>query len=238
MWRSGNWTGPVVRQFDSSYLTPAPFYLVVARRMLRSMTDELADSALMLRYRDGDGDAFEVLYARHRSSLYRFLLRQSGDQQSCEDIFQETWSKVIRARHNYRPDAQFSTYLYRIARNSLIDHYRRVGRQSGLVSENEAAVPEPVAQTDDPVRAAEQRDQRELILAALDRISDAQREVFLLREEAGCSLAEIAAITGVGHETVKSRLRYALLKLRSSLPKDAEWRAEGTTDIDESPDER
>ena len=205
--------------------------------MLRGMTDELADSALMLRYRDGDGKAFEVLYGRHRQQLFRFLLRQLGDQQSCEDIFQETWSKVIRARHTYRADAKFSTYLYRIARNSLIDHYRRIGRSSGLISENDATVAEPAAQTDDPVQAAEQDDRRALIVAALAKLPDEQREAFLLREEGGFSLAEIAAITGVGHETVKSRLRYALVKLRDTLRKDENLNAERNSGIDESRNE-
>ncbi len=217
-----------------SHLALAPFYLQWPERMLRWMAEELADSALMLRYRGGDSNAFEMLYERHRLPLFRFLLRQLGDQQVAEDIFQETWSKVIRARHNYRPQAKFSTYLYRIARNSLIDHYRRTGRQSGLITANADAVPEAAAHTDDPVTAAERADQRALILAALAAIPDEQREVFLLREEAGLSLAEIAETTGVGQETVKSRLRYALVKLRSSLPRDDGSSSGSTDETDES----
>jgi len=209
-----------------SYLVLVPFYLPLPQRMLRQMVNKLADSALMLRYKAGDSDAFETLYNRHRLPLYRFLARQLSEQQSCEDLFQEVWSKVIQARQNYRADAKFTTYLYRIARNCLIDHYRRVGRQPEILSESDSATPEVVAATGDPLRKAEQADDRAAILVALTSIPYEQREVFLLREEAGFSLAEIATITGVGHETVKSRLRYALMKLRDGMNSTAESNAE------------
>jgi RNA polymerase sigma-70 factor (ECF subfamily) len=215
--RNDSCIGPATGRLANWRPVPAPFYLQLTARMLRPMRDELADSELMLRYRDGDKAAFEELYERHRLPLYRFLFRQLGNEQSCDDVFQEVWSKVIRARHNYRASARFTTYLYRIARNSLIDHFRRAGKHSVAISDARDDVPEAAAATGDPAAAAERSDQREALLAALAQLPDEQREAFLLREEAGCGLAEIAEITGVGHETVKSRLRYALLKLRKSL---------------------
>ena len=191
--------------------------------MLRQMADHPADSALMLRYRDGDAEAFDTLYERHRLSLFRFLARQTSDQQSCEDIYQEVWSKVIRARHDYRASAKFSTYLYRIARNCLIDHYRRVGRTPDTQSTNESATPELQAGTPDPADATEHIEWRVALFTALAQLPDEQREVFLLHEQVGLELAEIAEITGVGGETVKSRLRYARQKLRTDPNLSAQW---------------
>lgn len=185
--------------------------------MLRRMTVELNDTALMLRYCDGDMAAFETLYARHRGPLFRFILRQSGSHALAEDLFQETWSRIVRARSSYRPSAKFTTYLYRIARNCLIDQYRRAGAQAAVVVDQPTAAAESVAVTDDPVAAAEADDSRALLLQLLAQLPPEQREVFLLRAEAGFTVAEIGALTNTPPETVKSRLRYALTKLRNGV---------------------
>jgi RNA polymerase sigma-70 factor (ECF subfamily) len=181
------------------------------------MAVELDDRALMLRYRDGDVTAFETLYQRHRGPLYRFLLNQSRDIQAAEDIFQEVWSRIIRSRDRYRPAAKFATYMYHIARNCFLDHVRRSGRQPVLVSIDDDPPEELVAGSDNPEAAAENSNTRTYLRAALDRLPPEQREAFLLREEAGLTLEEIGQVTGVGQETAKSRLRYAIVKLRSSL---------------------
>jgi len=186
--------------------------------MLLRMTAELNDTALMLRYQDGDMAAFETLYKRHRGPLFRFLLHQIGNRQFAEDVFQEVWSRVIRSRKNYRPNAKFTTYIYHIARNCAVDHYRRKGRQENIISEGDDGVAEPVAGTGNPVAAAVNRDMRNALSTALSELPVEQREAFLLREESGLSLDEIATVTRVGKETVKSRLRYALGKLRQCLP--------------------
>ena len=186
--------------------------------MLVSMAVELDDRALMLRYRDGDVTAFETLYQRHRGPLYRFLLNQSRDIQAAEDIFQEVWSRIIRSRERYRPAAKFATYMYHIARNCFLDHVRRSGRQPVLVSIDDNPSEELVAGSDNPEAAAETSNTRTYLRAALDRLPPEQREAFLLREEAGLTLEEIGQVTGVGQETAKSRLRYAIVKLRNSLP--------------------
>ena len=105
-------------QFSSLY---GPVGVAYARRM----GSPLDDAALMLRYRDGDVAAFEMLYRRHKDSLYRYLLRLSTNRDTAEDLFQEAWGKIIKARANYRPTARFSTYLFRVAHNCFIDHVRR-----------------------------------------------------------------------------------------------------------------
>jgi RNA polymerase sigma-70 factor (ECF subfamily) len=181
------------------------------------MSVELDDSALMLRYRDGDVAAFETLYERHRGPLFRFLQRQAGDTHAAEDIFQEVWSRIIRSRTKYLPAAKFSTFMYHIGRNCLIDHYRRSGRQPSLVSIDDDPPVELTASGADPVQNAETADLRVSLQTALSDLPPDQREAFLLREEAGLSLEEISQVTGVGRETVKSRLRYAVGKLRQNL---------------------
>lgn len=177
---------------------------------------ELDDTALMLRYKDGDVAAFEKLYGRHRGPLFRFLLRQAGSQELAEDLFQEVWSKIIRNRENYRPTARFTTYMYHIARNCTVDLYRRLGRNREI-SAADASVPEPVAPTGNPVKIAAAADTARALVDALNSLRAEQREAFLLKEEGGLSLQEIADVTGVGRETVKSRLRYALGALQKSL---------------------
>jgi len=182
------------------------------------MAAELNDTALMLRYQDGDMAAFETLYNRHRGPLFRFLLRQIGNQQFAEDVYQEVWSRIIRNSKKYRPTAKFTTYIYHIARNCSVDHYRRMSKQRNMVAEGDDGTQEPVAKTGNPVTAASNRDTRNALSAALNELPVEQREAFLLKEESGLSLDEIATVTSVSRETVKSRLRYALRKLRQCLP--------------------
>lgn len=198
--------------------------------MLIRMAVELDDRALMLRYKDGDVAAFETLYQRHRGPLYRFLLNQSQDTQAAEDIFQEVWSRIIRSRDRYRPAAKFATYMYHIARNCFLDHVRHSGRQPVLVSIDDDPPVELVAVTNNPEAAAENSNASVYIQAALDGLPPEQREAFLLREEAGLTLEEIGQVTGVGRETVKSRLRYAVAKLRKSLPVEVANPLTGTDD--------
>jgi len=156
------------------------------------MAVELNDTALMLRYRDGDMTAFETLYGRHKGSLFGFLVRQIGNRQYAEDVFQEVWSRIIRNRDKYQANAKFTTYLYHIARNCSIDHYRRMQKRDDDISEQDAAVPEAQAKDGDPVTTAETGELRFAIVGALRNLPDDQREAFLMKEESGLSLEEIA----------------------------------------------
>lgn len=178
------------------------------------MGTEVTDSALMLRYRDGDVAAFERLYRRHNDALYRYLLRHCGQPAAAEDVFQDVWSKIIRARDTYRPTAKFTTFLYRVAHNCFIDHVRRNKRHA-----QEARLdPDNQADPADSVElSAERCLARRRLEHALRDLPDEQRDVFLLREEAGLGLDDIAAVTGCNRETAKSRLRYATDKLRAAI---------------------
>lgn len=172
------------------------------------------DGALMLRYRDGDAAAFEMLYRRHKDSVYRYLLRLSGHRDAADDVFQDVWGKIIRARGRYRPTARFTTFLYRVAHNCFIDHVRRNKRYAQAIEFVPDRHPDP---GETPDILAERALAKRRLDAALAALPDEQRDVFLLRTEAGLDLEQIAKITETKRETVKSRLRYAMHKLRKSL---------------------
>lgn len=171
---------------------------------------EAPDEELMLAYRDGDAGAFETLYARHRGALYRFVLRSLKDRAVAEELFQEAWIRVIEARERYAPSAKFTTWLYTIAHNLLVDHWRRKGLT--LVELNDEH-PSP----DNPAKQAEARQAAARFLQVLEELPPAQREAFLLYEEGGMTVAEIAAATGTNEEAAKSRLRYAVAKLKAAV---------------------
>jgi RNA polymerase sigma-70 factor, ECF subfamily len=200
--------------------TAQPFRPTRAPRRVASMA-EVDDGELMLRYAGGDLRAFEALYRRHRSPLYRYLSRHTRDPEVANDIFQEVWSRVISSRSRYEPRAKFSTFLYRIAHNCFIDHCRRSSSRqdrANVSSEDfdlEKMLPAPVA--DLPDTRAEHAQTLTRYRQALASLPSEQRDTFLLYEESGLTLEEVGTITGVSMETAKSRLRYALSKLRNAM---------------------
>ena len=180
------------------------------------------DGELMLRYARGDMRAFETLYRRHRSALYRYLVRQAHNTETANDLFQEVWSKVIASRERYEPRAQFRTFLYRIAQNCFIDYCRRASvRNESNGSDDSWESHLPASEQDRPDTRAEQAQLTARYRAALAALPNEQRDVFLLYES-GLSLEEIATLSAVGAETAKSRLRYAVAKLRATLAPLAE----------------
>lgn len=189
------------------------------------MLDEMSDEALMLAYREGDAAAFEALYRRWRGRLYRYLLRQCGNAAQADELFQDIWLKIVGARRGYEVAAKFSTWLFRIAHNRLIDHYRTQGRAAlvSLVSYDDdpadadrvAAL--PAAASSQPEAIIERKALAHELVRHIEALPAAQRETFLLSEEGELTLEEIAAATGVNRETAKSRLRYAVNKLRAAL---------------------
>jgi RNA polymerase sigma-70 factor (ECF subfamily) len=186
------------------------------------MRNEVADEQLMERYRDGDAGAFDVLYHRHKGGLYRYLFRLCKDKSVAEELFQEVWSNLIRSRERYLPSAKFSTFLYQVAHNRLIDHIRQKPELAlSLDAEDEdndclADFIQADSGTQ-PEIMVERKRMVECLVVQIEALPTLQREAFLLREEAGLSLEEIALATGVTQETAKSRLRYAVAKLRDGL---------------------
>ncbi|HQW80685.1 MAG TPA: RNA polymerase sigma factor [Pseudomonadota bacterium] len=178
---------------------------------------ERSDEELMLAYASGDARAFEALYSRHRGPLFRFLLRGIKRRELADELFQEVWGRVVQARTRYRVEAKFSTWLLQIAHNLVIDQYRRERPEdNGETAENAFRVAEN-DEHERPDRVLSDFEQSRRLQDALAELPADQRGAFLLRVENGLGIEEIGEVMGVGRETAKSRLRYALEKLRVSL---------------------
>jgi RNA polymerase sigma-70 factor (ECF subfamily) len=199
---------------------------VDTRRMMGAAptpaSDE-SDESQMLAYACGSTEAFERLYARHRGGTYRYLLRHTGNRATAEELHQEVWLKVVRARDAWSPQARFTTWLYTIARNGLVDHWR-ARRGTRFVSLDDEGVESAVeaalihgGEEAGPLSMTMHVESGQRLVAALEAIPPAQRDAFLLHVEGGMALRDIAALSGASIETVKSRLRYAYGRLRTAL---------------------
>lgn len=177
---------------------------------------ELADSDedLMLRYAAGEAAAFDALYGRYRVRLLRYLVRLVGQTAVAEELYQDTWSRVIDARARYAPNARFAAWLFRIAHHLAIDHLRRL---HPTVNADDVLVGFPGLPEDDPALALDQAEQMERLAGLVEALPTEQKAVLLMRAEGDLTLEEIAVTVGTGRETIKSRLRYALAKLREGL---------------------
>lgn len=186
------------------------------------------DEALMLRYARGAAAAFDMLYERHRGGVYRYVLRHCGNAHVADEIFQDVWLNVIRTRATYAPTSRFSAWLYTLAHNRLVDHWRTTGHVDTVSIDDDDRVSDvvmalPATRADEPENRAEHRDFAAQLRTALTKIPPLQRDALLLQHESGLSLLEIATLTGVGVETVKSRLRYAITRLREELGALRAW---------------
>ena len=199
--------------------------VAAAQRLAHTLVAMPADSTasdedLMERYRDGDAGAFDLLYARHKGGVYRYMLRQCGDRDIAEELYQDVWMNLIRARDGYTVTAKFTTWLYRLAHNRLIDYYR--SRSGGVpvsfdAEDGPALDNVPAARADDPAVSVDIKQQAGRLLQLIEALPESQREAFLLQQESDMSIEDIAQATGVNRETAKSRLRYALSRLRAGM---------------------
>jgi RNA polymerase sigma-70 factor (ECF subfamily) len=184
-----------------------------------------SDEEMMLLYQKGDEQAFEALYWRHHSGIFNFICHFIGGSRShAEELLQDVFLKVVKSRKRYTPTAKFTTWLYQIARNSCIDHFRRmkhrkttslsqpIGSEEGMVVESTIAGNNP-----SPERKARINEISEILRTAINTLSEEQREVFLMREDLHLSFAEIAELISCPINTAKSRMRYALEHMRKSL---------------------
>ena len=193
---------------------------------------EATDEALMVRYQRGDRSAFTSLVRRHQSPLYNFALRQLRVASVAEDVVQEAFVRVVQNAAEFKHEARFTTWVYTITRNLCIDQLRkRALRKHPSLDEARAGEdgegPTLAEQTAD-VRVSVEREAtgselRDRIAKAVDLLPDDQREVFLMREISNLPFKEIAEITGVPENTVKSRMRYALERLQAALSEYEEY---------------
>lgn len=178
-----------------------------------------SDEQLMLDYQAGDISAFETLYRKHKGPLYRYFVRQIHDQQLAEDLYQDTWSKVMNAAAQYQVKAKFTTWLYKIAHNLLIDHVRVVKpldnispladeQQMDSLEADNLNAPEPRLQ---------QQQQLNMMKACIADLPAVQKEAFLLNIEMGMTAAMISDIANVTLEATKSRIRYAYQSIKQCI---------------------
>ena len=194
---------------------------------------EISDAMLMLRYQRGDREAFATLVNRHKRRLYNFIVRQIGDLDTAEELTQEAFLRVVQDASSFKHEARFSTWLYTIGRNLCVDHLRR------MTHRRHASLDEPTGPGSDPPalshklvsehpgsdaeRRVQSKQVLDCVMAAVDALPDEQRETFLLREIANLPFKEIAEVVGTSENTVKSRMRYALERLQSSLSQFEEY---------------
>ncbi|MCA9670068.1 MAG: RNA polymerase sigma factor [Myxococcales bacterium] len=189
--------------------------------------EERADEALMEAYQRGDTRAFEVLLNRHQRPVYNFLARQVGNPALAEDLLQDVFLRVIKGARSYKRQAKFTTWLYTIARNLCVDNARRAKHRKA------ASLDAPVAKRGEEGRSTMGdlqahkgpavdrqvigKELQKRLKAAIEQLSEEQREVFLMRENLNMPFKEIAEVVGAPENTVKSRMRYALENLRNQL---------------------
>lgn len=205
--------------------TDHPFAALVASLNLRfahePVTRPQDDAMLMQRYRQGDADAFGVLYGRYKQRLHRYLLRLAPGTADAEEVFQDVWAAVIRGRDGYRADTSFASWLFAIAHRRAADRWRMLDRHapdwrsSGQETSDINDV--VVASIHAPERIVQSEALGVALLEAINALPVVQRDAFLLKAEGELTLDQIAAVTGTSRETVKSRLRYAQARLRTAL---------------------
>ncbi|MEZ5559828.1 MAG: sigma-70 family RNA polymerase sigma factor [Pseudomonadales bacterium] len=187
------------------------------------MSGSDSDEALMSRYAGGDANAFDVLYGRHKDASYRYFLRQLPEA-AAADCHQTLWLNLIRARTRYQPTAPFRAYLFHLAHNVLTDQHRRSGRNPltlvGTDTDGDPVRPDDLCGADDPAATLVRNRQAVRLMTLIRALPAAQRDALLLRAEAGLSIQEIADITRTSAEGIKSRLRYALRRLRAEFTDD------------------
>ena len=184
------------------------------------------DESLMHSFARGNMKAFEQLYDRHETSVWRFVFRSVQNNALTDDLVQEVWFSVTRSALSYEPTAKFKTWLFTMARNRVIDHVRTAKNHASIDAENEEGESMFSDLAADsrlgPMRQVSSREQATALLNAIEQLPEDQREAFLLQAEGDMSVEEIAAAIGVTFETAKSRLRYARNKLKTLLADFAE----------------
>ena len=179
----------------------------------------LSDEEIIAGLRKRDNRVLQYIYKNSFIPVKQLILNNAGSENDAEDIFQEVWGKIINARKSYRPTAKFTTFLYRVAHNCFIDHVRRNKRHTGSMPLEPEAHSDP---GETPEMTTERSLARERLEAALNDLPEEQRDAFLLHEEGGLTIDQIAAVTDCNRETAKSRLRYAINKLRAAIDEPAQ----------------
>jgi len=186
----------------------------------KKLSLQKGDETLMLAYAQGDASAFDQLYARHKVAVYRFFTRQNLPVAVSEELAHDTWLKVINARESYSAKAKFTTYLFTIARHLIIDFQQKKSNKYEVVELIDETTSSDIslALSSDVIEVNHKKQTLNLVIREqVLLLSFEQREVFLLKQESGFSIEDIANITQQNKEKVKSCWRYALQKVRKGL---------------------
>ena len=175
---------------------------------------KLLEYQLILRSKQGDASAFSALIKDYRKQLFTYLLKLCNNRTTAEDLFQDTLIRVWSGLPNYNEQNKFSSWLFSIAHNTAMDSYRRKKVRSRVIHTDE--LPESAGKTD-PQQEVEQKETKELLLDAVNTLSDKQKQVFLLRQHGELSFKEIAELTDQPLNTVLSHMHYSVKKIRKIL---------------------
>ncbi|MCU7938768.1 MAG: sigma-70 family RNA polymerase sigma factor [gamma proteobacterium symbiont of Bathyaustriella thionipta] len=190
------------------------------------MAKNLTDEQLIHSYQKGDAEAFDELYSRYKNAVYHYFFRQVHNTSAADELHQDVWLRIIKSSTDFKLQSGFKTWLYKIAHNRLIDYYRRSSRQPlhlvhntivDINHEPDNKYDDSVNQPSEPDEILQEQQVNQALLTALNSLPDEQKEVFLLHERSGLTLQEIAIITDNSFESSKSRLRYAVKKLRQHM---------------------
>ena len=180
------------------------------------MTD-LSDEELMLMFKYGRVDAFDLLFEKHRQPLYSFLLRMLGDRSAAEDLFQDVFIQVIRAAGRYEATARFSTWLFKIATNRCLNHLKSASQRHArktIPLHAEAGLTDRLLS---PGQQAQDRELADILHGVVQELPEAQRAAFLLRETQGRPYDEIAEMLSQPLGTVKTNLHRARQTIRQKM---------------------
>lgn len=186
------------------------------------MTDDPDDDALMLAIQAGDSRACETLVTRHQQSLLGFFFTNTRDRQLAEDLSQETFLRVFDQAWDYLPRGLFRGWMFRIARNLLIDNVRRRSHDALVRSvrsdhDERCVLADLASEVVSPDELAGEREMVDMVEELLQELPEEQRVTFTMHHFAELGLAEVAEIMNIPEATAKSRLRLAREKLREKL---------------------
>jgi len=195
------------------------------------MVENVTDEQLIHSYQKGEAEAFNILYARYKNAIYHYFFRQVHTGSVADELHQDVWLNIIKSSSSFNQQSSFKTWLYKIAHNRLIDHYRQCSRQPLHLVQSFAQkedlteeIPEIDKQIEtannhssEPDKALQEQQLSNALLRGINSLPEEQKEVFLLHEKSALTLQEIALITESSFESTKSRLRYAVKKLRQHM---------------------
>jgi len=212
----------VLKNADTCYYFDGFPEAKTASTLGNTMNEQLSDEKLMSMYQEGNEEAFNQLFLRHKDPVFRYLNRQCVTSVA-EEIFQDVWLRLIQSKHQFdlQKNNRFAPYLYRIAHNRLMDYFRHNSVKMKVIPDKEPveeAIEKPsIHEPATPEDYLDSHRKIERLLSIVDLLPEEQRQAFLLKEESGFSVQDIADVMGVSRETAKSRLRYAFQRIREGM---------------------